>query len=187
DLPAWAERDHAERRERRERGENRRADVEHVDRGGREEALLTDQLHQVGDRLQQAERADAVRAVAELHAREHLALDPGHVGEREHHEVDDQGRLDQRDPPGLCHLETSTRPPRSLACCWAIRTTPARRSRAIRARSSSDVPLWETVTVSPVAIFLSLASSGDSSTSASGRWKSSSGTRSTAGPEKSGR
>ena len=45
----------------------------------------------------------------------------------------------------------------------------------------------ETVTGSPVATPSRAASSGESSTSARGRWNASSGTRSTAGPEKSGR
>ena len=63
-------------------------DVEDVDRGGREEALLPDQLDEVGDRLQQAVGADAVRPVAELHAAHHLALGERQVRERDEHEVD---------------------------------------------------------------------------------------------------
>ena len=100
-----------------ERGQHRCADVEDVDRRGREEALLADQLDEVGDRLEEPERAGAVRAVAELHAPEHLALDPGHVGERAEQQVDDQERLDRGDPPGLVHgFVTSTKPPSSPAC-----------------------------------------------------------------------
>ncbi len=42
---------------------------------------LISQLQAVGDRLQQAERADDVRALAELHRRHHLALGIGEVGD----------------------------------------------------------------------------------------------------------
>ena len=73
----------AERGERRERGDDRRDDVRQVARGGREERLLADQLDQVGDRLQEAERAGAVRAVALLQAAEHLAFEPRQVRERQ--------------------------------------------------------------------------------------------------------
>ena len=64
---------------------------------------------------------------------------------------------------------------------------PRREGRdAIRARSVMDVPFEETFTMSPWEIFLARASARASSTSPSRRWKSSSGVRSTAGPEKSG-
>ena len=42
----------------------------------REEVLLAHELDQVGDRLEQAEGACAVRPVAKLHAAEELALEP---------------------------------------------------------------------------------------------------------------
>ena len=58
--------------------------ISDVDRARREEALLADQLDQVGDRLQEPERARAVRPVAELHPAEQLALEPGRVGEGAH-------------------------------------------------------------------------------------------------------
>src|SRR5439155_10777178 len=121
----------------------RREDVEDIDGAGREEALLPDQLDQVRDRLQEPEGPGAVRPVAELHPAEHLALHPRHVGEREQQQVDDHEGLDERDPPGVGHLLTSTWPPRSPACSAAIRTTPCRSWRPMRARSSSEVPLWE--------------------------------------------
>ena len=53
DVPTGPVRDHGERREGRERRDDRRDDVRQVAGGGREEALLADQLDQVGDRLQQ--------------------------------------------------------------------------------------------------------------------------------------
>ena len=54
DLPARPERDHRERHERGERGEERAEDERPVDRLGRLEALLVQELQQVGDRLQQS-------------------------------------------------------------------------------------------------------------------------------------
>ena len=92
DRPARPPGDHGERAERRERGEERGEDVEDVDRRGREEALLADQLDQVGDRLQQAVRAGPVRAVAELHPPHHLALGEREVRERDEDEVDHDRR-----------------------------------------------------------------------------------------------
>src|SRR4029079_6927556 len=185
-LPAGAERDHREGGERGEGRQHRRADVEHVDRALGVERLLADQINQVGDRMQKPERPGAVGPVAELHPAQHLALDQRHVREGQQQQVDDQERLDDRDPPGVCHLATYTVPPSSPACSAAIRTAPARRAALTRAWSSSDVPLCETRTVSPLAIPRFSASSADSSTSATGRWNWSSVTRSTAGPEKSG-
>ena len=56
----------------------------------------------------------------------------------------------------------------------------------MRARSSTEVPLDETVTDSPLRRPRARASARESSTSAAGRWNCSSGVRSTAVPEKSG-
>ena len=83
------ERDHGERGERREGGDERREDVEHVDGRAGEEALLPDELHHVGDRLQEPERAGAVRPVAELHPPHHLPLGQRQIGEGADDEVDD--------------------------------------------------------------------------------------------------
>ena len=61
-------------------------------------------------------------------------------------------------------------------------------ARLTRARSATDVPFERTVTV--VAgrdLPRARASAAASSTSAGGRWNASSGMRSTAAPEKSGR
>ena len=55
DVPDAAEGDDAERRERREGGDRGHGDVEDVDRADREEALLAQELHEVGDRLQEPE------------------------------------------------------------------------------------------------------------------------------------
>ena len=65
----------------------------------------------------------------------------------------------------------------------------AGRERAIDATRAArtDVPFERTLTVSPLAIWRRSASSAASSITGSGRWNWSSGTRSTAEPEKSGR
>ena len=104
--PARPEGDDAERRDRGEARERGHRDVEHVDRRSGEEALLAQQLDQVGDRLQQPEPARAVGPVALLHSPDQLPLEPGGVGEREQHEVRDHECLDERDPPRLGHAET---------------------------------------------------------------------------------
>ncbi len=101
DHPARPPRDHREGDERGEQRHERREDVEGADRVGGTEALLVEQLEQVGDRLQQAVRAGPVRAVAHLHPGHHLPLGEREVGERDHDEVDHDEALDERDPPDL--------------------------------------------------------------------------------------
>src|SRR4029078_12227249 len=77
DVPHAAERDDAERGERREARDGRRRDGEDVDGVGGEEALLAEQLHEVDDRLEEAEGPSPVRPVAELHSPEELAFQTG--------------------------------------------------------------------------------------------------------------
>ena len=146
DLPHAAERDHAERRERGERGDHRRREVEEVDSAGRR-ALLADELDEVGDRLEEPERPGAVRPVAELHAAEELALEPGRVGEGDHDEVDDDEALMTSIHQGLVpgrHLPS--RPARSArpsACSAAIGRAAPQPAAEPRA-SSLDVPFEPT-------------------------------------------
>src|SRR4029453_5481890 len=163
DVPALAPRDDREGGERREGGDDRRRDVQKVDRGRRVEALLADQLHEIRDRLQEAERAGAIRAVTELHAPEELPLDPGHVGEHAEQQVDDDRGLDQVDPPRLVHVDTSTWVPRPCACSAAIRATPLTSFLFTRARSSTEVPFELTRSFMPAVAPIFFASSADSS------------------------
>ena len=79
DLPARPEGDHGERGERGEGGDERRDDVEQVDCAEPGRSSPCGSASQVGDRLQEPERAGAVRAVAELHPPDHLALEPASV------------------------------------------------------------------------------------------------------------
>ena len=145
DRPARPPRDDREREQGGEARHDRREDVRQLVGGGGVESLLADELDQVGDRLEQAERAGAVRAVAELHPSEHLSLEPGRVGEGGHDQVDHDRHRDDRDPPRLGHGDTLT---------WVTSTRlvqPGRvlardahgaggRSPEMRARSVTDVP-----------------------------------------------
>src|SRR5207248_10847140 len=141
-----------------------------------------------GERLEEPVRPGAVRPVAELHPAEELPLEERRVREREHDEVDDHERLDEADPPRLAHARvTSTVACRPSACSSATRATPGASRASTRARRRREVPFERTTTSSPRAIPSRPASSGESSSSRAGRWKRSSGTRSTAAPEKSGR
>src|SRR5439155_690158 len=184
DGPAPAPRQDAEREQRGEHRDDGRDDVEGLLGRRRRERLLADQLQQVGDRHEQALGTRAVRAEAELHAAEQLSLEPGREGEEDHHDVDHDERLRDGDPPRLVHQGlTSTVGWRLAAWSPAMRTAPAARSRAMRARSSTEVPFDETVTVWPFRILRARASAGEICTSAAGRWNCSSGVRSTAAPE----
>src|SRR4029079_10514042 len=71
-VPDAPERDDTERGERGEARDGRSCDVEEVDRVRREEALLAEELDEVGDRLEEAEGGSPVWAVAELHAPDEL-------------------------------------------------------------------------------------------------------------------
>src|SRR5581483_559696 len=193
--PARPPRDEGERGDRGEGGDDRREDVRQLDRRRRRERLLADELDEVGDRLQEAELAGAVRAVAELHPAHQLPLDQRQVGEEAEDDVDDHQSFDEGDPPGLRRghaltssraFSSSTMPPSPSACSIATRAIPLRRRRLTRAGSVIALPFVPTVTRSPVEMFRQAASSTESSSSGCGRWNWSSMTRSTAAPEKSG-
>ena len=87
------ERHHHPGGERRHDGHDRAEEEQALVRRRRDDDLLEDQLHRVGDRLQQAERADPVRAGADLAPADRLALPERQVGDAE------QQRHQQRDDP----------------------------------------------------------------------------------------
>ena len=116
------------------------------------------QLAQVGDRLQQPDRADAVGAEAHLEAADQPPLDPGHEREHQHHQVDQHQRLDGGDDEPVRHRPAPPARPRrarpgrrrappSPAARRRVRSRRLHQRRAGRraARRSS------TVTRSPVA------------------------------------
>ena len=87
-----------------DRGQDRdhRRDPEQVaDARGRTRGLLRRELDDLGDRLDQPERADAVRAVASLEASEQLALVDGQHRQDRERDHEDHERLDDLDPPRL--------------------------------------------------------------------------------------
>ena len=59
----------------------------------RDDRLLDQELEPVGEGLQQPERADDVRPLAQLRERQHLALGIGQVGDREQQRHDDRQHL----------------------------------------------------------------------------------------------
>ena len=101
DVDGVGERHERERRARREHRDRGRQREHPADRALRAELLLEQQLPDVGHRLQRAERADAVRAVAVLEAAEDLALGEQHDRHELEHDGEDHQRLEQLDPPGL--------------------------------------------------------------------------------------
>ena len=75
------ERDHRPGDQRQDEGQHRREEEQQPVRAGRDDRLLDQHLERVGERLQQAERTDHVRALAQLDRRQHLALGIGQVGD----------------------------------------------------------------------------------------------------------
>jgi hypothetical protein len=74
---------------------------------GRHHDFLEQQLERVGDRLQQAQRADAVRADADLDPADQLALPQRGVGHQAHQRQQHADDLEQR--PGEGQTSEPTR------------------------------------------------------------------------------
>src|SRR4029077_13604847 len=132
-----AQRDDRPHEERRDEGEER-GDAEHDAVGARrEQVFLEDQLHAVGERLQQAERAGLVRPDPVLHARHDLALVPDHE-----HRAD---QADDEDDDDLEQDEQDRRPEQALFDQWIDRQHQMRSIRtsvtgAVASMISSTVP-----------------------------------------------
>ena len=135
DARLAAERDQRERGERGEHRDERRRQVEAAVRALGDHVLLADQLAEVGDRLQQAHRPDAVGAVARLQPPDQLALEDGHEGEEPHQPVDQDERLDQRDEHAVGHqaCPSTVHAPSTGAPSQAKRTAPGASVRESRA------------------------------------------------------
>jgi hypothetical protein len=92
DLDLRAEWNDDDRDQRDRHGEKRRQQIEERVGAGGHDTLLRQQLEDIGDGLQQAVRADAIGARAQLNMRQHLALDPLQVGQsRQQREQHDRG------------------------------------------------------------------------------------------------
>ena len=89
-----AERNQRDGRERQRQRQKRREHVDELIRSRRRDVLLEKELHAVGQRLQQSVRAHVVRAPARLDVRDDLALEPGEVRQRRHHNEQQDGDLD---------------------------------------------------------------------------------------------
>ena len=94
-------------------------EVERADRGDRPRVLLGRELDDLGERLQQPERADAVGPVAALEAPEQLALVDDHERQDPERDAEDHERLDDLDPPR----------PRSSRRSPSVTRAPPRRAR----------------------------------------------------------
>ena len=149
DVRRGAERDDGDDAGGRDDREDRRDAVQERHRVPGPEVLLAEELQDVGDRLQRAERADAVRAVALLEAAEHLAV--GH--EHDRHEVEDDQedhqRLQDLHPPRLDVVDVgqdgharviSTSPPAGRARLPSPRGCRSAGRPCPRARRSADGP-----------------------------------------------
>ena len=90
DRPAVVHRDHRPGDHRQGERQHRRHQEQQPVGARRDDRLLHQHLQRVGERLQQAERPDHVRAFAQLHRRQDLALGIGQVGDA------DQQRHQQR-------------------------------------------------------------------------------------------
>src|SRR6185436_2475858 len=163
------------------------------DRRARAELLLEQQLPDVGHRLQDPERADAVGPVAVLEAAEQLALGQQRDRDQVEDDREDHDPLQQLDPPVLVvadlgedghALRTSTigsvRALAGWSCVPAAMNTepPGTAARSLTA-PLTRVPLEPTSTWSPSRMPSRSASTGESSTTCRGRRKRSDGETST--------
>ena len=150
-----AERDHRERQERRHGREDRREEVDRLVGQRRDDLFLERQLHAVGQRLQQAPRADPVGADPVLHAADDLALEHDREQRHDDQEREDADDLDQRSSqigwspkPGqvlhrrraLCEALTSSTSARRFVDRRRSRTAPSVAGPRPRGRWSAARP-----------------------------------------------
>src|SRR5262249_36237727 len=165
---AVRERNDGPRSERRTNREQRCDEEEIAVRARRNDDLLEQQLEDVGEGLEQAERTHAIRADAHLDPANHLAL-----GQREIRHTDDQWDRDRDDlrhrpyerPPGRPHrlldrvhyaLSSSIRPnigpsERVEGCPAATRTQPSGTAASAASVSSACASPWRTRIAAPSA------------------------------------
>ena len=91
------DRDHRPGRERQHRRDQRRQQEHALVGAGRDDRLLEHELQQVGEGLQQAQRADDVGAAAQLHRRPDLAVGVEDVGDEDQQHDEQHDRLQQDD------------------------------------------------------------------------------------------
>ena len=113
DDEVGANRDEREARDGEHERDDRREAVDDAVRTHRRVLALEDEFHRVRERLQKAERADAVRAEADLEAREQPSLDQRHVRRRRHRDEHDDHRADECLEKAR-HIQSATS--RSIVC-----------------------------------------------------------------------
>ena len=88
DRPAVIHRDHRPGDHREAEGQHRRHEEQQPVGAGRDDRLLHDHLQRIGKRLQQPERADHVRSLAQLHRGQDLAFGIGQIrdGDQQRHQ-----------------------------------------------------------------------------------------------------
>ena len=107
------------------------------------ERLLDRELDDLGHRLQQPERSDAVGAVAALEAAQELALVDGQHRQDRERTSEDHERLDDLDPPGLEVVDSATTwitacAPRSVL---GQQRLPSRRDPSARNAAPAGTPV----------------------------------------------
>ena len=95
------ERDHRERQERRDRGDDRGQEVDRLVGQRRHDVFLERQLQPVGEALQVAAPADPVGADPLLHPGDDLALEDDREQRQQHQDGEDADDLDEHDPPDV--------------------------------------------------------------------------------------
>ncbi|GCC49345.1 hypothetical protein chiPu_0033695, partial [Chiloscyllium punctatum] len=97
DHPAEIERDHGPGGQRQDARHQRRQQEHALVGAGRDHRLLQHEFQQVGEGLQQSERADHVGAAADLHRRPDLAVGEQDVGDRDQQHDEQQQALRDHD------------------------------------------------------------------------------------------
>ena len=100
-LTVGPERDHREGEERRDRGDDRRQEVDRLVGQRRHDVFLERQLQAVGEALQVAAPADPVGADPLLHPGDDLALEHDREQRHEDQHDEDADDLDEHDPPDV--------------------------------------------------------------------------------------
>ncbi len=119
--------------------QQRPKDEERGDRVGRSEGLLGEQLADVGERLHQAEGADAVGTVAVLEAADQLALEHRHQRQDAEDDAEDDEALDHHDPGGFDELGVGDRQRHGagIFSIWTLTGPPLSRALALPSATPS--------------------------------------------------
>ena len=132
DHPARRDRDHRPADEGQRERQERRQQEHRLVGAGRDDDFLEHELEEVREGLQQAERADDVGALAQLHRRPDLAVEQQQEGER-HQQDHDEGEDLRTARPMPPHMP----PPHSKSCSHVALLLRRHRAAARRQRSAA--------------------------------------------------